>query len=182
MDTIVSISTALGKGAISIVRLSGDDAINIVNKSFEGKDLNNVESHTIHHGYIVDEGERIDEVLVSVFKAPKTYTKEDVVEINCHGGMYVTNRVMEIMIKNGALLAEPGEFTKRAFMNGRIDLTQAEAVMDVINSETERSLKCANIGLHGDVKKLINQFKEQIMDCITKIEVNIDYPEYDDEV
>lgn len=182
MDTIVSISTALGKGAISIVRLSGDDSINIVSKSFEGTDLNKVESHTIHHGYIIDEGERIDEVLISVFKAPKTYTKEDVVEVNCHGGMYVTNRVMEIMIRNGAILAEPGEFTKRAFMNGRIDLTQAEAVMDVINSETERSLKCANIGLHGDVKKLINQFKEQIMDCITKIEVNIDYPEYDDEV
>ncbi len=181
MSTIVSISTALGKGAISIVRLSGDEAIEIVNKLFRGKDLSICESHTIHYGYIYDGETMIDEVLVSVFKAPKTYTKEDVVEVNCHGGMFVTNKVYELLIKNGAEIAEPGEFTKRAFMNGRIDLTQAEAVMDVINSETERSLKCANIALRGDVLKLINNFQSKLMNCITKVEVNIDYPEYDDE-
>lgn len=187
METIVSISTAIGKGAISIVRLSGDDAINIVNKSFRlvnnnEINLNNVPTHTIHYGNIYDGSECIDEVLVSIFKAPKTYTKEDVVEINCHGGMYVTNRVLETMIKNGARLAEPGEFTKRAFLNGRIDLTQAEAVMDMINSETEKSLKCANIAIKGEVKELIDSFKKDLMDCITKIEVNIDYPEYEDEL
>lgn len=181
MSTIVSISTAIGKGAISIIRLSGDDALSIVNSCFKGNDLINASSHTIHYGHIIDGEEEIDEVLVSVFKAPRTYTKEDVVEINCHGGMFVTNRVLETVIKKGACLAEPGEFTKRAFMNGRIDLTQAEAVMDVINSETEKSLKCANIALRGDVKEMINRFKSKLLDCIMKIEVNIDYPEYDDE-
>ncbi len=181
MSTIVSISTALGKGAISIIRLSGDEAVGIVNKSFKGKDLTSVESHTVHYGYIYDENKCLDEVLVSVFKAPRTYTREDVVEINCHGGMFVTNRILEVMIKNGAVMAEAGEFTKRAFLNGRIDLTQAEAVMDIINSQTERSLKCANIAIRGDVRNLINDLKKDLMDCITKIEVNIDYPEYDDE-
>lgn len=181
MSTIVSISTALGKGAISIVRLSGDEAIEIVNNTFKGKDLRTIQSHTVSYGHIYDGEECLDEVLVTVFKAPKTYTREDVVEINCHGGMFVTNRVLETMIKNGAVMAEAGEFTKRAFLNGRIDLTQAEAVMDVINSQTERSLKCANIAIRGDVKKLINDLKKDLMDCITKIEVNIDYPEYDDE-
>jgi len=181
MSTIVSISTALGKGAISIVRLSGDEAIEIVNKVFRGKDLSKCDSHTIHYGHIYDGDTMVDEVLVSIFKAPKTYTKEDVVEVNCHGGMFVTNKVYELLIKNGAEIAEPGEFTKRAFMNGRIDLTQAEAVMDVINSETERSLKCANIALRGDVLKLINNLQSKLMNCITKVEVNIDYPEYDDE-
>lgn len=181
MSTIVSISTALGKGAISIVRLSGDEAIEIVNNTFKGKDLRTMQSHTVSYGHIYDGEECLDEVLVTVFKAPKTYTREDVVEINCHGGMFVTNRILETMIKNGAVMAEAGEFTKRAFLNGRIDLTQAEAVMDVINSQTQRSLKCANIAIRGDVKKLINDLKKDLMDCITKIEVNIDYPEYDDE-
>lgn len=182
METIVSISTALGKGAISIVRLSGNEAIDICNKSFRGVDLRKSASHFVNYGYIYDDNESIDEVLVTVFKAPKTYTREDVVEINCHGGIYVTNRILEIMIKNGARIAEPGEFTKRAYLNGRIDLTQAEAVMDMINSETEKSLKCANIAIRGEIKSLIDEFKREIMDCITKIEVNIDYPEYDDEV
>ena len=181
MSTIVSISTAIGKGAISIVRLSGDESIEIVNKCFRGANLLDKPSHTITYGYIYDNETYIDEVLVSVFKAPKTYTKEDVVEINCHGGMFVTNKIYELMVKNGAEIAEPGEFTKRAFLNGRIDLTQAEAVMDVINSETERSLKCAGIALRGDVLKMITSFQSKLMDCITKIEVNIDYPEYDDE-
>lgn len=181
MSTIVSISTALGSGAISIVRLSGEDAIKIVNKVFKGKNLLKVKSHTVHYGHIYDGEVCIDEVLVTVFKAPKTYTLEDVVEINCHGGMFVTNKVLELMVDGGAELAEPGEFTKRAFMNGRIDLTQAEAVMDVISSETNNSLKCANLALKGDVYKMIIKFQSLLMDCITKIEVNIDYPEYEDE-
>ena len=181
MDTIVAISTAIGAGAISIVRLSGPEAIQIVNENFKGKDLTKVESHTINYGHIVENGEEIDEVLVSVFKAPRTYTCEDVVEINCHGGMYVTNRVLEIMLNSGARMAEGGEFTKRAFLNGRIDLTRAEAVMDVINSQTDKTLKQANKGLRGDVYNLINKFRTQLINCIASIEVNIDYPEYDEE-
>lgn len=181
MDTIAAISTALGAGAISIVRLSGDEAIDIVNKCFVGKDLNKVESHTITYGHIVEDGKTIDEVLVSVFKAPKTYTRENVVEINCHGGMYVTNRILEIMLNNGARIAESGEFTKRAFLNGRIDLTRAEAVMDVINSQTENALALANGGLRGDVYNMVQGLRKELIDCIAKIEVNIDYPEYEEE-
>lgn len=181
MNTIVSISTAIGKGAISIVRLSGDEAISIVNKVFKGCDLSRAKSHTIHYGHIYNGNECLDEVLVSVFKKPKTYTAEDLVEINCHGGMFVTNKVLELMLDCGAVLAEPGEFTKRAFLNGRIDLTQAEAVMDVISSETDNSLKCANLALKGEVYKLISGYQNKLLDCITKIEVNIDYPEYEDE-
>ena len=182
MDTIVAISTAIGAGAISIIRLSGPDAIEIVNKSFKGKDLKKVKSHTITYGYIYDGENCLDEVLVSVFLAPKTYTRENVVEINCHGGMFVTNRILELMLNNGARIAEAGEFTKRAFLNGRIDLTKAEAIMDVINSQTERNLKLANTALRGDVYKLIEGFRDDILNCIAKIEVNIDYPEYEDEI
>ena len=179
-DTIASISTALANGAISIVRLSGDDAINIVNSIFKNKDLTKVKSHTITYGHIYDEV--IDEVLVSVFKAPKTFTREDVVEINCHGGIYVTNKILELVLSKGARLAEPGEFTKRAYLNGRIDLTQAESVMDIIEAKTKTSLKMANYGLSGETKKLISNFKEKILKCILEIEVNIDYPEYEDEI
>lgn len=182
MDTIVAISTALGQGAISIVRLSGDDAISIINKVFRGKDLTKVESHTIHYGKIYNNEEYIDEVLVSIFKAPKTYTKEDVVEINCHGSMFVANKILELMVDNGARIADPGEFTKCAYLNGRIDLTQAEAVMDVISSQTENSLKCANIALRGEVHDLIVKFRNDLINCIAKVEVNIDYPEYEDEL
>ena len=181
-DTIAAISTALANGAISIVRLSGDEAISIVNSCFKGKDLTKVASHTVHYGHIYDGCELIDEVLVSVFKAPKTFTKEDVVEINCHGGIYVTNKILELVLTKGAKLAEPGEFTKRAYLNGRIDLTQAESVMDVIEAKTKSSLKMANYGLNGETKKLIDGFKERILKCILEIEVNIDYPEYEDEV
>ena len=180
-DTIVAISTALGTGAISIVRLSGDEAIEIVSKVFKGDNLFEANSHTIHYGYIYDGDKLLDEVLVSVFKAPRTYTKEDVIEINCHGGILVTNKILELMIDNAARLAEPGEFTKRAFLNGRIDLTKAEAVMDIINSQTDRSLKCATLALRGDIYNLIVGFREKLVNCIAKIEVNIDYPEYEDE-
>ena len=181
-DTIASISTALANGAISIVRLSGVDAISIVNSCFKGKDLTKVKSHTITYGHIYDNDEVVDEVLVSVFKAPKTFTREDVVEINCHGGIYVTNKILEIVLEKGARLAEAGEFTKRAYLNGRIDLTQAESVMDIIEAKTKTSLKMANYGLSGATKKLISSFKEDILKCILEIEVNIDYPEYEDEV
>lgn len=180
-DTIVAISTALANEAIAIVRVSGDDAISIVNKVFKGKDLRKVKSHTIHYGHIIDNDEVVDEVLVSVFKSPKTYTKEDIIEINCHGGIFVSNRILEVIIRNGARIADPGEFTKRAYLNGRIDLTQAEAVMDVIESKTNSSLKMAGYGLLGETKKIIQEFKNKLLGVIASIEVNIDYPEYEDE-
>jgi tRNA modification GTPase len=180
-DVICAISTANTRSAISIVRLSGKGSIDIVNKIFRGKDLTKVASHTIHYGYIYDSDQMLDEVLVSVFKAPRTYTKEDVVEINCHGGVFVTNKVLELCIVKGARLAEPGEFTKRAFLNGRIDLTQAEAVMDVIDAKNKETLKMSNYGLRGDIKRIIQEFRSKILEMILKIEVNIDYPEYEDE-
>ena len=179
-DTIVAISTALGVGAISIVRLSGNDAINIVNKCFEGKDLTKVDSHTIHYGFIKNETERIDEVLVSVMRAPKTYTTEDIVEINCHGGIITTKQVLETMLNSGARLAEPGEFTKRAFLNGRIDLVESEAIMDLIESKISEAKKMALSQLYGDLSKLITSFRDRLKNLLSSIEVNIDYPEYYD--
>ena len=179
-DTIVAISTALGVGAISIVRLSGSDAIKIVNSCFEGKDLTKVESHTINYGYIKEKDEVIDEVLVSIMKAPHTYTTEDVVEINCHGGIISTNRILETMLNNGARLAEPGEFTKRAFLNGRIDLVESESVMDLINSESNEARKLAISSLKGNISHLIENFRENLLNLLSQIEVNIDYPEYYD--
>ena len=179
-DTIVAISTAMGVGAISIVRLSGNDAINIVNNCFKGKDLTKVESHTINYGHLLDNGEVIDEVLVSVMKAPRTYTMEDVVEINCHGGIISTKRILETMLTNGARLAEPGEFTKRAFLNGRIDLVKSEAVMDIIDSKTEEANKLALSQLTGTTSNMIHSFREKLKQLLASIEVNIDYPEYHD--
>ena len=158
-DTIVGISTALGVGAISIIRLSGSDAISIVNKVFD-RDLSKVESHTINYGHIVYNNEIIDEVLISVMRSPKTYTLEDIVEINCHGGIATTNKVLELMLLNGARLSEPGEFTKRAFLNGRIDLIEAENVMNLINSKTESSRKLAINGISGKVSKMISDLSE----------------------
>lgn len=181
-DTIIGISTALSKGAISIIRLSGDDAIKIVNKVFKGTDLSKVEPNTINYGHIVDFDSRqiIDEVLVSIFKAPKSYTKEDVVEINCHGGLFVTNKIYEQLVLLGARPSEPGEFTKRAFLSGRIDLTKAEAVMDVINAENNAALKIANSALNGKISTFVEQKRQELLDIIATISVNIDYPEYDD--
>lgn len=180
-DTIAAISTAFGKGALSIVRMSGSEAIEIANKVFKGKNLLKVPTHTVHYGHIVDKGEVIDEVLVSVFRAPKTFTREDVVEISCHGGIFVSNKILELLLLSGARLAEPGEFTKRAYLNGRIDLTQAEAVSDIIEAKTKSSLKLANKGLRGDIRELIERFRSSVLTCIARIEVNIDYPEYEDE-
>ncbi len=179
-DTIVSISTSLGVGAIAIIRLSGPKAIEIVNKIFKGKDLTKVDSHTINYGYIKENDTIIDEVLVSIMRAPKTYTIEDVVEINTHGGIATTNKVLELCLTNGARLAEPGEFTKRAFLNGRIDLTQAEAVEDIITSTTDKSLNLSMNQLTGSLKKLITDTRKTMVNLMANIEVNIDYPEYED--
>lgn len=179
-DTIVAISTALGEGAISIIRVSGVDAIKIINPLFDGKDLEKASSHTINYGHIVYNDEIIDEVLLSIMKAPKTYTKEDVIEINTHGSIAVVNKIMEILLLEGCRLAEPGEFTKRAFLNGRIDLTESEGVMDLINSETELTRKMAINELSGNVSRLITDTREDIISLISNIEVNIDYPEYED--
>lgn len=181
-DTIAAISTTLGVGAISIIRVSGEESIKIVNKIFKGKDLEKVDTHTINYGHIIDNEEIIDEVLVSVMKAPRTFTAEDVVEINCHGGISTTNKVLELVLNNGARLAEPGEFTKRAFLNGRIDLTQAESVMDLINSKNESKRKVAIKGLNGYVSNIIRNLRQEILELLASIEVNIDYPEYDDAI
>ena len=179
-DTIVAISTSLGVGAISIIRLSGEDSINIVNKIFKGKDLTTAPTHTIHYGYIVDNNEIIDEVLVSIMRTPKTYTKENIVEINCHGGISTTNKVLELVLSNGARLAEPGEFTKRAFLNGRIDLVEADGIMNLISSKTETSRKMSINELSGKVSSLITGIRDDLIQIISNIEVNIDYPEYED--
>lgn len=178
-DTICAISTALGVGAISIIRVSGDEAIDIVNKIFD-KDLTKKESHTINYGHVVYKGEIIDEVMVSIMKSPKTFTKEDIVEINSHGGVAVTNKVLEILLLEGARLAEPGEFTKRAFLNGRIDLVEAESIMDLIESKTETSRKLAISGMEGKVSKLVKNIIDNLVKVNANIEVNIDYPEYED--
>lgn len=178
-DTICAISTALGVGAISIIRVSGDDAIDIVNKIFD-KDLTKKKSHTINYGHIVYKGEIIDEVMVSIMKSPKTFTKEDIIEINSHGGVAVTNKVLEILLLEGARLAEPGEFTKRAFLNGRIDLVEAESIMDLIESKTETSRKLAISGMEGKVSKLVKNIIDNLVKVNANIEVNIDYPEYED--
>lgn len=178
-DTITAISTTTGVGAISIIRLSGIDAIKIVNKVFT-KDLTNAESHTIHYGYIKDKEEKIDEVLVSIMRAPKTFTREDIVEINCHGGIATTNKVLELLLESGARLADPGEFTKRAFLNGRIDLLEAEATMDLISSKSETARKISINTLTGETSNLIKSLRSDLVQIISNIEVNIDYPEYED--
>ncbi len=179
-DTIAAISTSLGIGAISIIRVSGKDSIKIVNKIFKGPNLEKVKTHTINYGYIVENEEIIDEVLVSVMKEPKTYTRENIIEINCHGGIATTNRILNLILKDNVRLAEPGEFTKRAFLNGRIDLTKSEAVMDLIESKTESARKLAINQLQGNTYQLIKLFRNKLKNLISSIEVNIDYPEYYD--
>lgn len=178
-DTIAAISTALGVGAISIIRVSGTESVNIVNKIFD-KDLTIAKSHTIHYGHIIDQNKIIDEVLISIMLAPKTFTKEDIIEINCHGGISTTNKVLELLLTNGARLAEPGEFTKRAFLNGRIDLTEAEGVMNLIEAKSDISRQLSINQLTGSVSNLIEDLRSDLVSIISNIEVNIDYPEYDD--
>lgn len=180
-DTIAAIATPMGEGAIGIVRVSGPDAIPIVNKLFRGKDLSAVASHTIHYGHLVDPEteETVEEVLVAVMRAPRTYTREDVVEINCHGGIMTTSRVLQLVLDHGARLAEPGEFTKRAFLNGRIDLVQAEAVIDLIRAKTDRAMAVALQQMEGRLSNLIRRLRQRIVELLAHIEVTIDYPEHD---
>jgi len=183
-DTIAAISTAPGEGAIGIVRISGDLAISIASSIYQcgTKQLEEQKTHTIHYGHIVDpkSGEVYDEVMVSVLRAPKTFTREDIVEINCHGGIVAINRVLQLVLRMGARLAEPGEFTKRAFLNGRIDLSQAEAVMDLIRAKTDKSMQLAMSQLDGQLSNLIQNLRQEILNTLAQVEVNIDYPEYDD--
>lgn len=183
LDTITSISTPMGEGAIGIVRLSGPQAVEIADKLYKGKHLlNDVPSHTINYGHIIDpeSKEVVEEVMVSVLRAPKTFTREDIIEINCHGGILTINRVLELTMTHGARMAEPGEFTKRAFLNGRIDLSQAEAVMDFIRSKTDRASKVAMNQIEGRLSDLIKKQRQSILEILAQVEVNIDYPEYDD--
>ncbi len=179
-DTIAGISTTLGVGAISIIRVSGKESIKVVNSIFKGKDLEKVDTHTINYGYIIDKDEVVDEVLVSIMKAPRTFTREDVVEINCHGGIATTNKILELLLLNGARLAEAGEFTKRAFLNGRIDLVEAESIMDIINAKTDKARKLSINQLEGRVSNIIKNFRQELLELLASIEVNIDYPEYED--
>ena len=182
-DTIAAIATATaGAGAISIIRLSGDEAFEVVNKIFVGRDLTKQETHTIHYGKIKcpESGVVIDEVLVTLMRGPRSFTTEDVVEINCHGGAFVTKRILELLLSSGARHAYAGEFSKRAFLNGRIDLSEAEAIMDIIEAKSDHALELAVNSLDGKVTKLINNLRSDILDIIANIEVNIDYPEYDE--
>ncbi|MGT2895991.1 tRNA uridine-5-carboxymethylaminomethyl(34) synthesis GTPase MnmE [Streptococcus entericus] len=179
-DTIAAISTPLGEGAIGIVRLSGSQAIAIADQVFRGTALKAVASHTLTYGHIVERDAIIDEVMVGVMRAPRTFTREDVVEINTHGGLAVTNQILQLLIKHGARLAEPGEFTKRAFLNGRIDLTQAEAIMDLIRAKTDKAMAVAVSHLEGSLRELIDSTRQEILATLAQVEVNIDYPEYDD--
>ena len=184
-DTIAAISTPMGEGAIAIVRLSGDEAVSIADKIFKspnGKKLVEVPTHTIHYGHLVDPDteEIVEEVMISLMRGPKTFTREDVVEINCHGGLVSVNRVLQLVLRKGARLAEPGEFTKRAFLNGRIDLSQAEAVMDLIRAKTDRAMNVALGQMDGKLSRLIHSLRQALIETLAQVEVNIDYPEYDD--
>ncbi|MDR2834328.1 MAG: tRNA uridine-5-carboxymethylaminomethyl(34) synthesis GTPase MnmE [Streptococcaceae bacterium] len=183
-DTIAAISTPPGEGAISIIRLSGSKAIEIADKVYcQGKkSLMNVPTHTIHYGHIQDPKteQMLDEVMVTVLKEPKTFTREDIVEINTHGGIVVTNQILQLILREGGRLAEPGEFTKRAFLNGRVDLSEAEAVMDLIRAKTDRAMNVAVSQLNGNLSKLIQDIRQDILNTLAQVEVNIDYPEYDD--
>lgn len=186
MDTITAISTPMGEGAIGIVRISGEEAMTIADRLYRGKkQLKDTESHTINYGHILDPdtGLVVEEVMVSVLKKPKTYTKENMIEINCHGGLTSVNRVLQLILNQGARLAEPGEFTKRAFLNGRIDLSQAEAVMDLIQAKTDRAMNVAMKQVEGKLSKRIQKLRQTLLETVANVEVNIDYPEYDaDEV
>ena len=178
-DIIVAVATSRLEAAISIIRISGPESIAFVQKFFTGKIIDK-ESHTINYGYIIDDGKRIDEVLVNIYRGKKTFTGEEMVEINCHGGVYITKRVLEVCIKNGARIAERGEFSKRAFLNGRIDLSQAEAISDIISAKNSYASELALNGIKGNISHFIEDLKEDLIKIITQIEVNIDYPEYDD--
>ncbi|EJL45783.1 tRNA uridine-5-carboxymethylaminomethyl(34) synthesis GTPase MnmE [Brevibacillus agri] len=181
-DTIAAVATPMGEGGIAVIRVSGAEAIDVVDKIYKGKQrLSTVDSHTIHYGHLYDPetGERVEEVLVSVMKAPRTFTREDVVEVNCHGGIVSVEKVLELILDNGARLAEPGEFTKRAFLNGRVDLSQAEAVIDLIRAKTDRAMKVALNQVEGKLSRLIRQLRQNLIEAMAHIEVTLDYPEHD---
>lgn len=180
-DTIAAIATPIGEGGISIIRVSGENALEIVNKIFRGANLNKVASHTIHYGHIIDYANKdvVDEVLVTVMLAPKTFTRENTVEVSCHGGLLVTQKILQLILDNGARMAKPGEFTKRAFINGRIDLTQAESIMDIIEAKTDRARQVAMKQLEGGLLFEIRKLRQELLNTMAHEEVNIDYPEYD---
>lgn len=180
MESICAIATPYGNGAISIIRCSGYDSIELVNKIFKGKDLTKVNGNTIHYGYIIDKDEIIDEVMVSVFKKPHSFDGENSCEINCHGGVFVTNEVLKLLLRHGFRLAEPGEFSKRAFLNHKMDLTKAESIMDIVNAENKLALRSSVNALNSSLGKLVSGFRNDILNLMAEIEVNIDYPEYED--
>ncbi|MFB4163638.1 tRNA uridine-5-carboxymethylaminomethyl(34) synthesis GTPase MnmE [Alteribacillus sp. JSM 102045] len=183
-DTIAAISTPSGEGAIAIVRLSGDEALSIADRIYKGKaSLKEADTHTIHYGHLInpETEETVEEVMVSVLRAPKTFTREDVVEINCHGGLVSVNKVLDLVLSSGARLAEPGEFTKRAFLNGRIDLSQAEGVMDLIRAKTDRAMNVALKQVNGRLSDKVRRLRQKLLETVANVEVNIDYPEYDAE-
>ena len=180
--TIAAISTAMSASGIGIVRISGENAMDVISRVYRSKggkkNIKEVPTHTIHYGYIYDGEELIDEVLVMIMHAPRTFTGEDTVEIDCHGGVYAMRRVLETVLKNGAQIAEPGEFTKRAFLNGRMDLSQAEAVMDVIHAKSEYALRSSMDQLRGSVQKAIREIREKLIYHIAYIESALDDPEH----
>ncbi|TGV30574.1 tRNA uridine-5-carboxymethylaminomethyl(34) synthesis GTPase MnmE, partial [Mesorhizobium sp. M00.F.Ca.ET.186.01.1.1] len=181
-DTIAAVATPMGEGGIAVIRVSGAEALEVVDKIYKGKQrLSTVDSHTIHYGHLYDPhtGDRVEEVLVSVMRAPRTFTREDVVEVNCHGGIVSVEKVLELILDNGARLAEPGEFTKRAFLNGRVDLSQAEAVIDLIRAKTDRAMKVALNQVEGKLSRLIRQLRQNLIEAMAHIEVTLDYPEHD---
>ncbi|GAA4724465.1 tRNA uridine-5-carboxymethylaminomethyl(34) synthesis GTPase MnmE [Brevibacillus fulvus] len=182
MDTIAAVATPMGEGGIAVIRVSGPESLEIVDRIYKGKQpLMTVDSHTIHYGFLIDPktDERVEEVLVSVMRAPRTFTREDVVEVNCHGGIISVQRVLDLILENGARLAEPGEFTKRAFLNGRIDLSQAEAVIDLIRAKTDRAMKAALSQVEGKLSRMIRDLRQNLLEAMAHIEVTLDYPEHD---
>ncbi|HCB67531.1 MAG TPA: tRNA uridine-5-carboxymethylaminomethyl(34) synthesis GTPase MnmE, partial [Acholeplasmataceae bacterium] len=182
-ETIAAISTAYGTAGISVIRISGENAISEFNKIFKGINLNTVQSHTLHYGHVVNEdGSLLDEVMVGVMRKPKTFTSEDVVEVSTHGGILITQKVLERILSLDLRLAEPGEFSQRAYLNGRIDLIEAESIMDLIHAKSEQALKIANLGIQKETSKLIRNLRSKLLTIIAQIEVNIDYPEYDDAI
>ena len=182
-ETIAAISTAYGTAGISVIRISGEKAISEFNKIFKGINLNTVPSHTLHYGHVISEdGSLLDEVMVAIMRAPKTFTAEDVVEASTHGGILITQKVLERILSLDLRLAEPGEFSQRAYLNGRIDLIEAESIMDLIHAKSEQALKIANLGVQKETSKLIRNLRSKLLTIIAQIEVNIDYPEYDDAI
>lgn len=183
LETIAAISTAFGTAGISVIRISGSSSISEFNKIFKGKNLNTAKSHTVHYGHILNlDGSYLDEVMVTVLKAPKTFTAEDTIEVACHGGILITQKVLDRILDLDIRLANPGEFSERAYLNGRIDLVEAESIMDLIHAKSENALKIANLGVQKETSKLIRKLREKLLAIIAQIEVNIDYPEYDDAI